>query len=92
IDYSFQDENAVDLDRDLSGLNRDLIQPESSLDLAIGLRSNNPNGLNWNISAYANDVTDNRDGRITSALDVGVFFFGVGAPTKRYGLEFGVEF
>ncbi len=92
IDWSFQDENAVDLIRDASGLDRDLIQPESSLDLAFGIRSTNPNGLNWSISAYANDVTDNRDGRLASTLDVGVFYFGVGTPTRRYGVEFGIEF
>jgi iron complex outermembrane receptor protein len=92
IDYSFQDENAVDLVRDTSGLDRDLIQPESSLDLAIGLRSTKETGLNWSLSAYANDVTDNRDGRIASALDVGVFYFAVGTPTKTYGVEFGIEF
>lgn len=92
IDYSLQDENAVDLVPDPSGLDRDLIQAESSLDLAIGLSSNNPTGLNWTINAFANDVTDNRDGRIASSLDVGVFFFGVGVPTTTYGVEFGVEF
>ncbi|MEP0191910.1 MAG: TonB-dependent receptor [Erythrobacter sp.] len=92
IDFSLQDEQAVDLVPDQSGLDRDLIQPESSLDLAIGLSSNNPTGLNWSINAFANDVTDNRDGRIASALDVGVFFFAVGNPTTTYGVEFGVEF
>lgn len=92
IDYSLQDEHAVDLVPDASGLDRDLIQAESSLDLAIGISSDNPRGLNWSINAFANDVTDNRDGRIASSLDVGVFFFGVGAPTKIYGVEFGVEF
>ena len=91
-DYSFQDENAVNLTVDASGQGRDLIQPESSFDYSIGVRSNNPTGLNWNLSAYAIDVTDNRDGRLASTLDVGVFYFGVGTPTTRYGIEFGIEF
>lgn len=91
-DFSFMDESASNLTVDTSGLGRDIIASVASLDYTIGLESDNPTGLNWSISAYVIDATDGRNGRLGSTLDVDVFYFGVGVPTRRYGLEFGVEF
>lgn len=92
VDYSFQDEQATNLVRDASGLGRDIIDKNSSLDLTLGIKSNNDTGFNWSLTGYVIDVTDGNDGRLASTLDVGVFYFGVGQATRRYGLELGVEF
>ncbi|MEO9598944.1 TonB-dependent receptor [Parasphingorhabdus sp.] len=91
-DFSFMDSSAANLVRDTSGLNRDIIDSVASLDYTIGLKSDNPSGVNWSLTAYMIDATDGRNGRLASTLDVGVFYFATGAPTTRYGLEFGIEF
>jgi iron complex outermembrane receptor protein len=91
-DFSFMDSSASNLTRDTSGLGRDIIASVASLDYTIGLQSDNPTGLNWSLTAYVIDATDGRNGRLASTLDVDVFYFGVGAPTTRYGLELGIEF
>lgn len=92
VDYSFMDDSASNLTRDTSGLDRDIIASNSSLDFTLGLASDNPNGPNWSITGYIIDATDGSNGRLGSTLDVGVFYFGVGTPTKRYGFELGIEF
>lgn len=91
-DYSFQDDSASNLVRDTSGLDRDIIQENSSLDFTLGVKSNNESGFNWSLTGYIIDATDKNNGRLGATLDVGVFYFATGVPTRRYGLEFGVEF
>lgn len=91
-DFSFVDSSATNLTRDTTDLGRDIIASTASLDYTIGLESDNPTGLNWSLTGYVIDATDGRNGRLSTTLDVGVFYFGVGAPTTRYGLELGIEF
>lgn len=91
-DYSFQDDAASNLVRDTSGLDRDIIEANSSLDFTLGVRSTNENGLNWSLTGYVIDATDGNNGRLAATLDVGVFYFGTSTATRRYGIELGVEF
>lgn len=91
-DFSYMDETASNLTVDTSGLDRDIIASTASLDFTLGLESDNETGPNWSITGYIVDATDGRNGRLATTLDVGVFYFGVGTPTKRYGLELGIEF
>jgi iron complex outermembrane recepter protein len=92
VDYSFMDKSASNLTRDTSGRGRDIIASTSSLDLTLGVKSDYPNGYNWSVRGYMVDATDDRNGRLAASLDVGVFYFGVGNVTRRYGVEFGFEF
>lgn len=92
LDYSYIGDLAANLIRDTSGLDRDIIQSDGSLDFTVGFASNNESGPNWSITGYMVDALDGRNGRVGSSLDVGVFYFGVGTPTTRYGIELGVEF
>ena len=92
IDYSFQDKVASNLVRDTSGFGRDIIEENSSLDLTLGIKTNKDTGLNWSLTGYVIDATDGSKGRLATTLGVGAFYFGAGQATRRYGLEFGVEF
>lgn len=92
-DYSWADELVTSAAADPLDLGRDTIDSQDAVDFAIKLESLSSEGPNMSISAYINDAFDDGSGRLANAIVVpGTFTFGVGAPTKVYGLEATVEF
>ena len=90
--HSYMDELTISQLPDPSGLNRDLIEEVHSTDLAVTLASTFENNANFSITAFGKDIFDEDPGRLAAGLNAGVFWFGIGNATKRYGIEATVEF
>ena len=90
--YKWTDTIATNLEKDTTGLNRDLIAPYSRFDLSLGFAQNGgPLGLGYRVSFFANDLTHN-NGRIVQTLNAGAFWFGSVAPGRTLGVELNAGF
>lgn len=85
--YSWQDEFAASPVIDTTGGRRGIIESDGSADFSVTFETTQESGSNLSVTAYVNDAFDGRAGRLTNALDAGVFFFGNGSPTTVYGIE-----
>jgi iron complex outermembrane receptor protein len=90
--YSWQDEFAASPVIDTTGNRRGIIASDGSADFSITFETTEDSGSNFRATAYINDAFDGRRGRLTNALDAGVFFFGNGSPTTVYGIELQYSF
>ena len=92
-DASYQSELVVSSNADLTGLGRDTIDANSAVDFAITFATLNENAPNISVTTYINDAFDDGPGRLGTSIHIpGFFTFGVGAPTKTYGIEATLEF
>ncbi|MEM7569256.1 MAG: TonB-dependent receptor [Pseudomonadota bacterium] len=90
--YSWQDDFAASPVIDTTGQNRHIIVADGSADFSVTLESTYTNRSNFQLTAFINDAFHGSRGRLTNALDAGVFFFGNGSPTTVWGLEFTYNF
>lgn len=90
--YSWQDEFAASPVIDVTGGRRGIIDSDGSADFSVTFETTQESGSNFSATAYINDAFDGRRGRLTNALDAGVFFFGNGSPTTVYGIELNYSF
>ena len=90
--HSYLDELTISQVGDPAGLGRDIIDEVHSTDLAVTLASTFEDNANFSITAFGKDIFDDDPGRLAAGLNAGVFWFGIGNATKRYGIEATVEF
>jgi len=67
---------------------RGLIEGGGALDLSLTLDSTagDKNDYGWSISAFGKDVLQ-EDNQLGAGVQAGIFFFGVLAPKRRWGIE-----
>lgn len=90
--YTWQDDFAASPVIDTTGGERGIIVSDGSADFSVTFETTQDSGSNFSVTGYINDAFDGRRGRLTNALDAGVFFFGNGSPTTVYGVELNYTF
>lgn len=90
--HSYQDELSISQIPDPTGLDRHIIEEVHSTDLAATIATTFEDKPNVSITLFGKDIFDDDPGRLGAGLNAGVFWFGVGAPNRRYGVEASVEF
>jgi iron complex outermembrane receptor protein len=88
--YAWTDEYSTGLVRDRLG--RHLIDAYGQADLSLTYEQELSSGNSFRITGFAKDAFAEDDARIVSTLDAGVFYFGVPAQTRSYGVELSAEF
>lgn len=88
--YAWADEYSTGLVRDPLG--RHLIEAYGQADFNLTYEQDLDSGQSFRITAFAKDAFAEEDARILATLDAGVFYFGVPAQTRSYGVELAAEF
>ncbi|MEO0549269.1 MAG: TonB-dependent receptor [Pseudomonadota bacterium] len=88
--HSYTAEHSIQQTPDPFG--RNIIDAQDSTDLSITLATTRGDQPNYAITLFGLDIFDEDPGVLDAGLNAGVFYFGVGAPTRRYGIELSAEF
>ena len=78
-----------------TSFNRGLIENTHQVDLSVTYQwaAESASRLKGaSLTAFVKDALESDKGRLQSTLDVGVFFFGIVAPARTFGVEFTVDF
>ena len=92
IDYVYTSDTFISAVTDTSGAKRDIIPGRSTVGASLAFIHAGDNLKNLRISGYVRDLFHKEGGVLAASINAGIFYFGVVAPTRQFGVEAAIKF
>ncbi len=92
IDYVYTSDTFISAVTDTTGAKRDIIPGRATVGASLAFIHEGDNVKNLRISGYVHDLFHKEGGILAASINAGVFYFGVVAPTRQFGVEAAIRF
>jgi iron complex outermembrane recepter protein len=91
-DYLYTSDMFLSVVTDTSGARRDIAPGRGTLNASLAFIHAGENLKNLRVSGYVRDVLHKEGGPLAASINAGIFYFGVVAPTRQFGVEASISF
>ncbi len=92
IDYIYTSDTFISAVTDSTGARRDIIPGRGTVGASLAFIHAGDALKNLRISGYVRDLFHKEGGILAASINAGVFYFGVVAPTRQFGVEAAIRF
>lgn len=92
IDYVYTSDTFISAVTDTTGAGRDIIQGRATVGASLAFIHAGDDVKNLRISGFVRDLFHKEGGVLAASINAGIFYFGVVAPTRQFGIEASIKF
>ncbi len=92
VDYLYTSDTFLSVVTDTSGARRDIAPGRSTVNASLAFIHADASLKNLRVSGYVRDLFHKEGGILAASVNAGIFYFGIVAPTRQFGVEASISF